>query len=235
MSRRSLREALERGSFMQFSAMTKSVVCRVGLRDRALGRMASVFFLVTMFFTPVNVAFAQDRLGEPAQASSMSPDSLTVGSQNMDSHMATSQDPDSLVVNSRPLPSPVQAQDPTTLSGMGVSPDSQPGKAYRLSNLPDAQTVRQDVHQQTWDSVQDSQPGMNRPSDLSQAQLALTAARSRLEQANAAVGKMVRRNYPTGEPRLRLYDEQKSAQMQVSQAEQWVQGFGGSVSADSMP
>ena len=220
---------------MQSSAMTESAAYRMGIRDRAFGRIASISLLGVLFFTSVDAAFSQDLLGEPAEASSMTPDSLTVDSQSMDSHMATSQDPDSLVVNSRPLPAPVQAQDPTTLNGMGVSPDSQPGKAYRLSDLPDAQAVRRDVHQQTWDSVQDSQPSMNRPSDLSQAQRALTGARSRLEQANAAVGKMVRRNYPTGEPRLRLYDEQKSAQRQVSQAEQWVQGFGGSVSADSMP
>ena len=52
---------------MQFNAMTKSVVRRVGLRDRALGRMASIFSLGTLIFTLVNSAFAQDRLGEPAQ------------------------------------------------------------------------------------------------------------------------------------------------------------------------
>ena len=220
---------------MQSSAMKKSVADGVGMRVRVFGRMASISLLGVFIFTPVDAAFSQDLLGEPAEASSMTPDSLTVDSQSMDSHRATSQDPDSLVVHSRPLPAPVQAQDPTTLNGMGVSPDSQPGQAYRLSNLPDAQTVRQDVHQQTWDSVQGSQPSMNRPNDLSQAQRALTAARSRLEQANAAVGKMVRRNYPTGEPRLRLYDEQKSAQMQVSQAEKWVQDFGGSLDMDSNP
>lgn len=220
---------------MQSSKRAGVVVRRGGSQGGPMGWMSSVFLLGVTILIGVNVASAQDLLGEPAEASSMTPDSITVGSQSMDSHRATSQDPDSLVVNSRPLPAPVQAQDPTALSGMGVSPDSQPGKAYRLSDLPDAQTVRRDVHEQTWDSVQDAQPTLRRPSDLSQAQAALAQSRSRLEQVNAAVGKMIRRNYPTGEPRLRLYDEQKAAQNQVSQAEQWVQDFGGSVSAESMP
>ena len=123
---------------MQSSKRAGVVVRRGGSQGGPMGWMSSVFLLGVTILIGVNVASAQDLLGEPAEASSMTPDSITVGSQSMDSHRATSQDPDSLVVNSRPLPAPVQAQDPTALSGMGVSPDSQPGKAYRLSDLPDA-------------------------------------------------------------------------------------------------
>ncbi|MEE3327643.1 MAG: hypothetical protein VX252_09930 [Myxococcota bacterium] len=224
---------------MQEKSMTNRVLEKTVNRIFVWDRVSNLntFFLILGSAVVLGTAsvHAQDPLGEPAEASAMTPDSLTVGSQSMDSHMATSQNPDDLVVDSHPLPAPTEAQEPTTLSGMGVSPDSQPGTAYRLSNLPDANTVRQEVHQQTWDSVQDAQPSMAPPSDLSEARVALSGARSRLEQANAAVGKMIRRDYPTGEPRLRLYDEQKTAQRQVSQAEQWVQNFGGSVNEDSMP
>ena len=201
----------------------------VGVRQSPSRHLAFVLTLGLILFTGAHAASGQDLLGEPAEATSMTPDSLTVGSHTMDGHMATSQNPDDLVVGSRPLPSPVEAQEPTTLNGMGVSPDSQPGQAYRLSNLPNADAVRQQVHDRTWDSVQASQPSVATPDDLAQAQETLADARSRLDEANAAVGKMIRRNYPTGEPRLRLYDEQKTAQMQVSQAERWVEEFGGSI------
>lgn len=178
---------------------------------------------------------AQDLLGEPAEASSMSPDELTVGSQSLDAHTVSSQNPDALVVKSHALPAPVEAQKPTVLDGMGTSPDSQPGHAYSLSNLPEANTVRKEVHQQTWDEVQDSQPRQAAPRDLSEARTVLSNARARLAQINASVGKMIRRNYPTGEPRLRLYDRQKQAQAQVNQAEKWVHDYGGSLSEDDMP
>ena len=181
------------------------------------------------------VAIAQDPLGEPAEASSMSPDELTVGSQSMDSRTVSSQNPNDLVVGSHALPSPVEAQKPTVLDGMGTSPDAQPGRAYNVSNLPDADTVRQEVHQQTWDSVDASQPSEAAPRDLAEARRQLSNARARLAGINASVGKMIRRNYPTGEPRLRLYDEQKQAQAQVSQAEHWVENYGGSPSEDDTP
>ena len=178
---------------------------------------------------------AQDRLGEPAEASSTSPDELTVDSQSLDAHTASSQNPDALVVESHALPAPVGAKTPTVLDGMGVSPDAQPGNAYSLSDLPEANAVRREVHQQTWDAVQDSQPSQVAPRDLDEAQTVLSNARARLAEINASVGKMIRRNYPTGEPRLRLYDQQKQAQGQVNQAEKWVQDYGGSLNEGDMP
>ena len=194
-----------------------------------------LFIVGLMFALGGGAAAAQDLLGEPAEASSMSPDELTVGSQSLDAHTVSSQNPDDLVVKSHALPAPVGEKTPTVLDGMGISPDAQPGNAYSLSNLPEANTVRQEVHQQTWDAVQDSRPSQVAPRDLGEARTVLSNARARLAEINASVGKMIRRNYPTGEPRLRLYDQQKQAQGQVNQAEKWVQNYGGSLSEDDMP
>ena len=39
---------------------------------------------------------------------------------------------------------------------------------------------------------------------------------------------MIRRDYPTGQPRVRIYDEERLAEQQVAAAEGWVRELGGS-------
>ena len=192
--------------------------------------LAKSFFLVGFLSHLVSVpAVADDLMGETAEASSMNPDELTVGSQNMDAHMASSVNPNSLVVNSQPLPSPVEAHSPASQSSTGESPDALTVQSTRLSSLPQASEVNEEVHQQVWQQVKAAQPEMVQPQTLAGARAVLAKAQSQLDQINAAVGKMIRRDYPTGEPRVRLYDEQKAAQLQVGQAKQWVENLGGSL------
>ncbi|MCH2185281.1 hypothetical protein MK280_05355 [Myxococcota bacterium] len=196
------------------------------------GRAMGIWIVIHLFSVPV---LAEDLLGEPGQASSAAPDSLTVESQSLDALSASSQDPDSLLVGSRQLPSGVDAQSPTPLSQTGVSPDELTATSERLSDLPQATQVQREVDAKISRQVHASQPEWITPQTLAEAQSGLERARARARAADAAVGKMVRRDYPTGEARVMLYDEQKAARAQVVKAERSVLDWGGSVSHGGTP
>lgn len=177
----------------------------------------------------------QDLLGEPAQASAETPGNLTVESQSLDSHTGSSHPLDAAVVGSRPLPTAVESESPVAQAQTGISPDDLTGEADRLSDLPDASEVEDQVNRQTWRQVEASQPAVARPRTLEEARSNLTRARARLGAARAAVGKMIRRDYPTGQPRVRIYDEERLAEQQVAEAEGWVRELGGSPESGAMP
>lgn len=174
------------------------------------------------------VAYGQDLLGEPAEGSAQNPDALTVQSQGLDSHTASSEDPDSALVQSHPLPAPVQSEPPTPEAQTGISPDGLTVQADSLSTLPNADLVERQVDEQTWQEVENSGQAIARPRTLAEAEANLSFAQERLASARAAVGKMIRRDYPTGQPRVRIYDEERVAEKQVAQAEGWVRELGGS-------
>ena len=168
-------------------------------------------------------------------ASAETPDDLTVDSQSLDSDTGSSQSLDAAVVGSRPLPDGVRSEPPVAQAQTGISPDALTGVADRLSDLPDASEVEDQVTRQTRRQVEASQPAVARPRTLAEARSNLTRARARLEAARAAVGKMIRRDYPTGQPRVRIYDEQRLAEQQVAQAESWLREFGEAPESGEMP
>jgi len=151
--------------------------------------------------------------GDGAVVNTENPDALTVGTEN----------PNSMVVAPSALPNSVGSQAPNAIHGSGVSPDSLTVGTEPLSDSP----PNPGGYQWGDDSGQNPDVIAPRPQSLSQAKAMLQGAQSRLEAANTAVGNMMRRDYPTGEARILLYDKKKSAQREVDQAQRWVKELGG--------
>lgn len=170
---------------------------------------------------------AQDVFGEPGLAETENPDDMVTGTQNPDTMVAATEDPSSLEGKTYALPAPAP-----TLSPSGMVTPTQPlgisgTPTVSLSALPEANQADAVAERRIEEQVQAEQPVFPVARSLSEAQSQLSTANSRLENANAAVGKMLQRNYPRGEARARIYAEQKAAQEEFASASQVVEGFGG--------
>jgi len=173
-------------------------------------------------------AAAQDVLGEPAMGSSQNPAEMTVGTKNPEDLTVGTENPASLQGYSQPLPAPVNTQNPSALTAETVNPTSLEAAPYSLESLPGAAVQERQVRENVAREVADDSPAPSFPVSRAQAELQLNRARTRLEAANSAVGKMIRRDYPTGEARLRIYDEQQAAKNAMSAARESMRRFDGS-------
>ena len=163
----------------------------------------------------------------PSMATAETPSALTVETRNPDDMVAPAHSLSSLEVPTQPLPAPMPTEDPSSLVVGTVQPDALEAHPYSLESLPSAAAQESRARAAALRQADLASPTLPTPETLAQAQSQLDAARARLAAANAAVGKMMRRNYPTGVARLRLYDVRQNARDAVSKAEGWVRDFGG--------
>lgn len=166
---------------------------------------------------------ADDPLGDPSMATTASPDSLTVSPQSLSSLTVGTQDPGALTAPTTALPAPVETQSPGSLVVPTESPSRLAGQTWNPEDLPNAASVESEVQRKVASQVAESQPRVASPDSLSAARSQLVAAQARLEQINSAIGTMLERDYPTGEARLRLYDEQGEARSRVKDLKTWVE------------
>lgn len=176
------------------------------------------------FLVIAGAALGQGGFGASENETSGGLDSMTVESENPDSLTVGSEDPDSLTVGTRALPAAVAPESPTPQAGTGASPDALTVGTESLSDSPEGPGLYGNVQNPA--ASPDLVP--DKPQSLAQARAMLRRAQARLASANTAVGNMMERDYPRGQPRIDLYDEKKSAEADVAQAQEWVQGFGGS-------
>ncbi len=176
-------------------------------------------------------ALGQGGFAESADDSSGGLDYMTVETENPDSLTVGTEDPNSLTVGTRALPSAVAPESLTPQPGTGASPDALTVGTESLSDSPEGPGLYGNVQNPAGspDLVPDE------PQSLDQARAMLRRAQTRLASANTAVGNMMERDYPRGQARIDLYDEKRSAQADVAQAQQWVQGFGGPMAEGMTP
>lgn len=156
-------------------------------------------------------------------ATSIDPSSITVGTQDPSSLTVGTQDPGALTVPTTALPAPVEPKSPGSLVVPTESPSRLVGKTWSLEDLPEAATVESEVRRKVAAQVAESQPRVPPPDSLATARSELAASRAKLDRINSAIGTMLERDYPTGEARLRLYDEQTEARGEVEDSKEWVQ------------
>ena len=192
-----------------------------------LGRKYSLAWAVllglALVFLPPLAAQGQGGFGESDTQSSSGLDSMTVETENPDSMTVGTENPNEMTVGTRSLPVPVDTEKPSAIPGTGVSPDSLTVGTESLSDAPSGSGLYGNAPNPG--AAPDLEPAS--PTSLTEARAMLRRAQTRLQMANTAVGNMMERDYPKGQARLLLYDEKKSAQQQVDQAERWVQQFGG--------
>lgn len=174
-----------------------------------------------------NAVAQDDPLAGPALATAENPSELTVATENPDSEVVATQSLSSLEGPTHPLPAPTATVDPSSLVAETVSPDSLEAHTFPQEPLPDAAVEERKARAVALRDAALQSPSFPPPQTLAQAQSQLVRARSRLAAANTAVGTMIRRDYPTGEARLRIYDEQRDARDAVEKTEGWVREFGG--------
>lgn len=180
--------------------------------------------VVSVILSAASLSLAtDDPLGEPAMATAASPDSLTVSPQSLSSLTVGAQDPGALTAPTTALPAPVETQSPGGLVVQTESPSRLEGQTWNPEDLPEAASVESEVRQKVASQVAESQPRVASPDSLSAARSQLAASQARLERINSAIGTMLERDYPTGEARLRLYDEQGEARRQVKDSKSWVE------------
>lgn len=169
------------------------------------------------------VLYGEEGFGGFEEPASSRTTGLVVGTENPDSLTLDTEDPSSMTVGTTALPEAVGTEAPNTEAGTGANPNSLTVPTESLADSPSGPGFYGGPGEQG--KLPDLVPAS--PQSLEQAQTLLVRAQSRLKAADTAVGNMVRRDYPTGNARLLLYDEQKSAQRDVEQAERWVKNFGG--------
>ena len=174
-------------------------------------------------------AQGQGGFGDSQGASASDPNALVVGTENPDDMTAKTENPEALTVGTRSLPgaTPSEALGSEALSpegNVGESPSALTVGTESLSDSPGGPGMYGSPGQQG--QLPDLIPA--EPGNIGEARAMLARAQSRLVTATTAVGNMNQRNYPTGEARLQLYDQQKSAQAEVTEAEGWVQKLDGS-------
>jgi hypothetical protein len=169
---------------------------------------------------------AQDLLGAPAMATSEDPDSMVVSPTDPSTLVVGSEALGTLGTPTRALPSPVEALLPVIASS--ESPGALSAAPADLDTLPSATQVEATVRRQVGESVAAAEPDIAVPTSLAAAEASLDAARARLSGIDSAIGTMIRRDYPTGTARLRLYDEQSAARSALARAVALVRDFGGS-------
>jgi len=176
-------------------------------------------------------ALGQGGFGESDSNTSGGLDSMTVETEDPDSLTVGTEDPGSLTVGTNALPASVSPESPTPQAGTGASPDALTVGTEALSDSPEGPGLYGNA----------ANPGAtpdlfpDRPQTLAQAQAMLQRARTRLERANTAVGNMMERNYPRGQARVDLYDEKRSAESDLAQAQAWVKELGGSTGEGGSP
>jgi hypothetical protein len=172
------------------------------------------------------VLYAEEGFGgfeESASNNPSEPTALVVGTENPDALTVGTEDSASMTVGTTALPGAVGTEALNAEAGTGADPSSLTVGTERLADSPSGPGFYGSPGQQG--KLPNLVPAS--PQTREEAQALLVRAQSRLSIANTAVGNMVRRDYPTGNARLLLYDEQKSAQSDVEQAERWVKKFGG--------
>ena len=169
------------------------------------------------------VLYGEEGFGGFGDSDSSRTTGLVVGTENPDSLTVETEDPSSMTVGTTALPEAVGTEAPNAEAGTGANPNSLTVPTESLADSPSGPGFYGDPREQG--KLPNLVPAS--PQTLGQAQTLLVRAQSRLRAADTAVGNMVRRDYPTGTARLLLYDEQKSAQSDVEQAERWVKKFGG--------
>jgi hypothetical protein len=160
---------------------------------------------------------------ESASNNPNNPTTLVVGTENPDALTVGTEDPASMTVGTTALPGAVGTEALNVEAGTGADPSSLTVGTERLTDSPSGPGFYGSSGEQG--KLPNLVPAS--PRTLGEAQAILARAQSRLTVANTAVGDMVRRDYPTGNARLLLYDEQTSAQKEVGEAEHWVEEFGG--------
>jgi len=158
-------------------------------------------------------------------ATSIDPSSITVGTRDPSSLTVGTQDPGALTVPTTALPAPVEPVSPGSRVVPAESLSSLKGKTWSLEDLPEAATVESEVQRKVASQVAESQPRVPPPDSLAEARSQLAASQARLDRIDSAIGTMLERDYPTGEARLRLYDEQSKARTAVEDSKEWVQRF----------
>lgn len=170
---------------------------------------------------------AQDAFGGPARAQTENPDDMVVGSQSPGALVAGTEDLSSLEGTTHSLPNGVPTLSPLELVAPSESPGALVGETSSLSDLPEAREADAAAERQVEEQVRAAQPGFRLATSSGEAEAQLSGAKSRLEQANAAVGKMLQRDYPRGEARARIYAEQRAARQAVASASATVERFRG--------
>jgi len=158
-------------------------------------------------------------------ATSIAPSSITVGTQDPSSLTVGTQDPGALTVPTTALPAPVESKSPGSLVVPTESLSSLKGKTWSLEDLPEAATVEREVRRKVASQVAESPLQVPPPDSLATARSQLAASQAQLDRIDSAIGTMLERDYPTGEARLRLYDEQSKARTEVEDSKEWVQRF----------
>lgn len=156
------------------------------------------------------------------------PAALTVPTQQPGSLSVGTKSLADLTVGTEPLPPPVQPLSPGSLVAQPESPGERVGKPWNLEDLPNAAPVESNVRREVAAEVAARQPPIPTPDSLVAAQSQLAAAQARLDRIDSAIGTMIARDYPTGEARLRLYDEQAQSRTALEEAKRQVERFGGS-------
>ena len=173
------------------------------------------------------VAAQDDGFDEPSMATTETLSALTVGTENPDDRVVPTHSLSSLEAQTHPLPAPTPTVDPSSLVVGTAQPGSLEAQTFSLGSLPSADAQERRARADAVREADLESPASPAPRSLAQAQSQLVRARAQLAAANTAVGTMMRRDYPTGEARLRLYDLQQNAKDAVFQAEGWVRDFGG--------
>ena len=188
-------------------------------------RILLVWITVLWVFVPGQLP-AQDVFGEPARAETENPDNMVVGSQDPGDMLAGTETPGSLSGRTVPLPDATPTLSPSELVAPTQSPGPLQSQTTSLSSLPEARQADAAAEREVQERVQAEQPVFAPPTSAGDAQARLADAKSNLERANAAVGKMLQRNYPRGEARAQIYAEQQDAQQAVENASAEASQFG---------
>lgn len=203
-----------------------------------MGSSHSWAFLVSVAAIAITVPAelpAQDAFGEPARAQTENPDDRVVGSQNPGVLVTGTENPSSLEGTTHSLPNGVPTLSPLELVAPTESPGALAVETTRLSDLPEAREADAAAERQVDEQVWATQPGFPLATSSGEAEAQLSGAKSRLERANAAVGKMLQRDYPRGEARARIYAEQRAARQAVASASAAVERFSGQGSNAASP
>jgi hypothetical protein len=199
---------------------------------------------IAIFALVAQVGLAEDRSGMPAIGESSSPDEHTATSSRPGSHSAKSENPDDMVVGTEKLGSHIAGtENPDGMVAETENLDQHRGRSTALQDLPTVEDQERKIQNETLEEMRERHRTEGRAEEgagklaeeapaaatnrmkgqiaaIHGAKKELEESRERVAKADDVYGKMIQRDYPRGEARLKIVDEQKLAHEALRAAEQ---------------